>query len=437
MASRQSLGAKISLAFNYNGKRKKINPRKIIYLVIESDYENSTTPIIYLSLSVNFDLYSLILEYKDSATFYLNIDKTNLNSKSSLYRNHIKGNFAYIPSTTNPNYEQDLSASGESSSDESYKKLMIGLISIDLANNLRKSFNAVYRNIDTETLLGVATEGTNCIIEQPDYNYEYDQILIPPVSSRYQLIRYLFDLDAFYKTQFRFFMDFDRSYLISKSGKSISSDSTLDDVIIDIKSLKEKEAFVDGIDIKNNAYYVYVNPANANVKLDESTEKVANHILVYDDELGVTNLDLSINNRSDSTTKQIFLRSHNADFEKFNIETTAVSITLSKQYIDGSYFVPNKNINIINYDDYSKYNGKYNIVSKKECYQASGSDYFQVSCLATFEMINGSKTDIKYESSSTVITPNSTTTSSSDIINNTRSASGSNRAYTNTDETTL
>ena len=140
--TRQAYNATVELAFDYNGQRENIESEKIVYVMIEHDYETQVLPIIYISLSVTNDLYTKIVKYKDSAKFYLNITRTNKNSIASLSKKSITGSFNYIPSTTNPNFQEDLT-SGDNFLDNSYKRIMLGLVSIELTNKLRKSFKTI------------------------------------------------------------------------------------------------------------------------------------------------------------------------------------------------------------------------------------------------------------------------------------------------------
>ena len=132
-SNRQAYSANIELAFDNNGNRTYIEPEKIIYIMIEHDYENQVLPIIYVSMAVMNDLYTDIVKYKDSAKFYLNIKKSNKNSSVAISKKSITGTFNYIPSTMNPNFQEDLT-SGDTFIDNSYKRIMIGLVSIELTN---------------------------------------------------------------------------------------------------------------------------------------------------------------------------------------------------------------------------------------------------------------------------------------------------------------
>lgn len=389
--TRQAYNATVELAFDYNGQRENIESEKIVYVMIEHDYETQVLPIIYISLSVTNDLYTKIVKYKDSAKFYLNITRTNKNSIASLSKKSITGSFNYIPSTTNPNFQEDLT-SGDDFLDNSYKRIMLGLVSIELTNKLRKSFNGFYNNIDQRTLIAMALEGTNCIIENVAYNKVYDSIVIPPISSRYQLLKYIFDKDNFYDTNFRYFMDFEKSYLVSKRGDAIDGgDGQLSSIIVDIRSVTEDEAYYDGIEIRNGAYYIYINPSNSNVTLNEGTEKVANQIISVNDDAPVQQLDLNINNSEGSDTKQMFVRTDNAALYKNELETDTIITEIMKQHIDGSPFTPNKCIVVNNYGEYNKYNGKYLMIYKREFYKCIAGE-FVMSCNVGLKKIGNIQT---------------------------------------------
>lgn len=374
-SKRQAYKGKINLSFNYNNQSINIQSDKIIYLMIENDYINNVLPIIYVSMSVNSDLYTKIAKYKESAKFYLNITKQNVFSSSSISKKVLSGAFSYIVSNTNPNYMEELNKS-DARLDNSYKKIMVGLISIELTNILRKSFNGVYNNIDQNTLVGLALQGTNTVLEPLAYNKMYKSIMIPPLSSRYQMLKYIFDDEAFYDTNFRYFIDFDRSYLLSKVGDYVdANDGQLDSIIFDIKSVTAEESYYEGIEIKNGSHYIYINPANSNVVLNLGSEKVANQIIAVDDDSDLQTLNLQINNTIDSETKQLFIRADNAALYKNELETNTVAIDILKQNIDGSVLTPNKCINIKNYGDYKKYDGKYLMTHKKEFYKCIAGEF--------------------------------------------------------------
>lgn len=417
----KSYTATINLAFDYNGQRNNIPSENIIYVLIESDYENQVLPIIYISVSVDTDLYGKIIKYKDTAKFYLNIQKKNKNSITSISKETISGSFSYIASATNPNYTQELSGN---SVGNSYKRIMIGLVSIELTNKLRKSFNGIFNNIDCNTLISMALEETNCIVEKPKYNDYYESLLIPPITSRYKLLEFIFNRNPFYDTNFRYFMDFEKSYLVSKNGEAVDAgDGQLTSIIVDIRSITENEAYYEGIEIKNGAYYVYINPSDSNVILNEGIEKVANQIVAVDEDEETSFIDLDINNTSGSTTKQMFIRTDNPFLYKNEFETDTIIVEIIKKNIDGSIFTPNKCISVNNYGEYAKYNGKFIIIYKREFYKCVAGEFI-LSCIVGLKKISNveplNKTTTTNKS---IITKSSTKkTSTSNIKNTSRPA---------------
>lgn len=422
---KQAYSANIDLQFENNGNRIRIQQEKIVYVMIEHDYESQVLPIIYICISVDSDLYTDIINYKDSAKFYLKIEKKNKFSNISLSRETLSDSFNYIPSSTNPNYTQEL---GDEPG-KSFKRIVIGLVSVGLTNKLRKSFNGVYNNIDTNTLLGVALEGTNCIIEKPKYNHYFDSFLVTPLSSRYKLIEYIFNKDPFYNTNFRYFMDFKQSYLLSKEGNSIDAgDGDLSNVLVDIKSLTENEAYYDGISIRNNSYYVYINPSNARVITDDGTKKIANKIVAIDeDKVEESYLNSNIYENDSIIYKEMYIRTDNASLYKNEFDNT-VFVEILKQHIDGSIFTPNKCILVNNYGNYSKFNGKYLIMYKKEFYKCIAGE-FVMSCIVGLKRIGKIESLNRIEKrkkQSGIVSKSAFTYSSNDKYNESLKAGGIN-----------
>lgn len=420
ISNRKAYIGQIELAFDYNNTREKIEPEKIIYIMIESNYDVNTLPIIYVSVSVDSSLHTKILRHKDNAKFYLNIKKKDKFSGSAIAKEVLSGLFNYIPSSTNPNFKEDLSTS----SDNSYSVITLGLISMELTNELRKSFNDIYNGIDSNTLIGLALEGTNCVIEKPTYNDYYNSILVPPVSSRYKFLKFIFDRNAFYDTRFRYFIDFDKSYLLSKKGNPIDGgDGDINSIIIDIRAITEEEAYYSGIETKNGAYYIYINPADSNVVINEGMEKVANQIVSVDEDLGVQYIDLDINKPIDSDTKQMFIRTDNPILYKNELETETIMVEIVKQHIDGSIFTPNKCITVNNYGEYAKYNGRYIMVYKREFFKSVDGEFI-MTCNIGLQKVGNIKSSDRVVSSNTKKLSKSTATktSTANIKNTTRKA---------------
>jgi len=376
--------AKISLSFN--GER--IKDEQISFVLTDSDYDDHNMPMIYLSLAVSNSMYDSILANKDTATFYMTISLVNANSSSmSISKTIFAGEFTYIPSSTSPNYSEVLDKSNEFFSD-AYKRIIVGLVSTQLNNAARKEFNQIYKDITCETLLSLALEGINAIVEAPTYNDWYDSILVPPMKSRNQLIAYLYDKNQFYDTYYRFFMDFEYCYLLSKAGNAIPDGrGTPSNIIIDIKELTDRESIYDGYTIKNGSYYITMNPADTKTMFDQSMDKVSNNIVSVSDEGAVQQIGLNVNSTYGSSQKNLYIRDTNTTLYKNELETDTVAIELVKKHIDPSIFTPNKMISISNTDKYAEYNGKY-IMKYKKVFFNSTADNFIISVILGLKKVS-------------------------------------------------
>lgn len=388
----------IKVTFLYKGKTKiVINDDQIVYLMIESNYNNShILPIIYLSVSIDNDLYNKITEDSSASKFNINIKKKNAMSKSSVQQKVISENFNYVTSSNSVNYTSILNegakeVSGNSktaSNDQSYRTLMIGLVSIKQTNALRKNFNGIYNNIDTSTLLAIALEGTETIVETPKHNTNYESYYVSPVTTRFQMINALFKRNPFYDTQFRYFMDFDRSYLLSKDGKAVQvAKGTPQNVIIDIKDITDTDAYKEGFTEANGSYVVYINSSDVSIIENNSTEKVTTNIVAVDDDTsGTLSTGIDGNTSEDSDTKVTYVRANNAKVVRNDIESNNVLIQLIKRNIDTAIFTPNRSITIRNFVGNEKFNGNYVLLSKKEVYKLNAGE-FTIACTVSLSRV--------------------------------------------------
>ena len=418
--SRLAFNASVSLTYLLEKQAIPISAERIKYIIIDTNYESEIMPKIYMSISVDTALYNYITNYRDRGRFKLKMQRRNLFSGTSLGDTIVDDSFAYIPSTTNADYLRDISERG--ASDDSYKNIIIGLISIKIIDNLRKSFNSIYNNIDQQTLVSIATEGLNIVTQPLSYNKTYDSILIPPVSTRNEFLKFIFEIDNFYNTNYLFFMDFKRCYLISRDGSGVrNSDDPVNDVFIDIKSLSNDSSYYDGIDMINNSYYLYVNPANSNVIVPDGISKIVNRLVVVDDDKELQQLDVTLNSNFNQTIKNMFIRAENGSVIKNELEQSNVIVEISKKQVDGYSFTPNKTYIIHNFGNYSKYDGKYILSGKKEYFRVTAGGEFTSTCYLALRKVGtiATKDNIKaLDRSNLAVKSSSQLVTTSDQYNN-------------------
>lgn len=388
-STKQAFEGLVDLSFNVNGHSIPIESDHIVYMMIDSNYIENVLPIIYISMTINNTLYNNIMEYQNTGKFYLNVKSNNVFSATSLAKNILSGSFNYVPSTTNPNYAVDLRASDNQNYDDAYRTITVGLVSDVMTSTLRKSFNGVYENIDTHTLISLALEDTTAVVQIPTYSEHYDQLVIPPMTSRYKMLQFIFDKDPYYDTEFRYFMDFDTSYLLARDGELITS-SNVENVVIDVRAVTDEEAMVDGVEHYNGSNYIYVNAADSNITINKSINQIADKVVAYDDQLEqaqIYNLDMSggsvsmtptqmssANSQKDSD-KRVYVRTKAGNLYKNSFENSGITLEIVKQNVDPGIFTPEKQYNVRYYQDDSKYNGQYILIYKRVMYKSAAGEF--------------------------------------------------------------
>ena len=435
MATQCAYKGDIKLAFDYKASvnsstiREEINPERIRFLMIENVYENiNILPVVYISITLSNDMYTKVVDSNETSKFYIRVRKRNALSSNSVYKTVFEDVFTYVVSSTNPDYSDNLS----NNSIDTYKGVMIGLVSVEMTNLLRKTYNGIYQNINQTSLIKMATDGLSKLVMSPiKYNKLYDQFVLPPITSRYRLLSYLFEQDPFYDSMFTFFMDFNKTYLLPKNGESVDAkDGTPNNIIVNVKDYTASEAIKDGYTIENGAYVVYVNGTNTNMIINNSISKVTNNIVGYYDTYEDTqNLNIDNNNTADNTTKTTFVRSNNAAGYRNEIESNSVVLELLKQNLDGEIFEPNKSYSVSNYGDFAKYNGSYYLAYKREFYYITTNGEFIISTnvglkkAADEEVARSTTNELKRTTLATTSTGTTKTTSSKKTSLKSKSAS--------------
>lgn len=384
MSTQHAYKGEITLAFDYKSsvnssiQREYIEPERIKYLLVEYIYENiNILPVVYVSVWVSSDMYTKIVNSNETSKFYLKIRKYDGLSKNAVYNKVIEDTFTYVVSSTNNNYAENLNSGAL----DVYKGIIIGLVSEEMTNKLRKTYNGVYQNVNQSNLVNLALDGLGKSIVAPlKYDKFYNEFVVPPITSRYKLLNYLFGHDPFYDSIFTFFMDFNKTYLIPKNGNPVDgNDGTPSTVIVNIKSYDAAEAMTDGYTISNGAYVVYVNGVNVNTTINNATSKVSNNIVGFWDSYPVTqDLNIDNNNTAGNELKTMFTRSNNAAGIRNEIESDSVIVELLKQNLDADIFEPNKSFRVSNYGNYAKYDGSYFLTYKREIYTLSSGGQFLI-----------------------------------------------------------
>lgn len=423
MAVRKAYNGEVTLAFDYkaaptsNAVRYDIHSERVSFVMIEHKYENQNIlPVIYVCLNLTDDIYGIVMNSSETSKFYLKIRKKDALSNTSVYKTVVDDTFSYVTSTFNANYVDGFDAKSENA----YKSITIGLVSSNMTNQLRKAYNGIYNNIDSDGLVNIALDGLKNVVKAPLANVDsYKEFMVPPVSSRYKLLEYIFEMSPFYNSNFTFYMDFNKCYLVPKNGEPVS-DGDLDTVIINVKDYSASDAYVDGFNIENGAYVVNINSMNTKMIVNNSTSKVTNNIVGYYDEYDeAQDFRVDTEDVQDNTQKTTYVRSKHAGIIKTELESNSVMLELLKQNMDSDIFTPNKSYSVSNYTDYAKYNGKYFLSYKREIYSVSNGGAFNITCTIGLkkagaeESITAKKNKLPKKSSAASYSATRTTTAAS------------------------
>ena len=214
----------------------------------------------------------------------------------------------------------------------------------------------------------------NMVIEPFKYNNKFDYMIIPPFNSISKLLKYLHTRQIFYDSGYRFFMDYDRTYLLSNDGNPVDcKDNTYNTVFIHVHDpIKDKSKY-DGLEIDHDrkAYVINVDALDTNMSINKISDKSFNSIIGVTT-LGYSNkVDIDLNKNVKSSEKIKLQRLFNDNLDllsiiKNDIESISVILNVNKSDIDTSLLTPNREYMVHNFSDYSEYDGKYILSYKKE-----------------------------------------------------------------------
>ena len=140
---RIAYNAEITLSFDYENEHIPIDRSKIMYILIDSEYESNVLPTIYMNLLVEDSLYDMITAYSSTGEFTLTIKKFITNSKTTAGKVILKDSFSYIPNMTTENYMHDLNNASPNQGRDQYRRMLIGLVSKTMTNIKKVAYHCL------------------------------------------------------------------------------------------------------------------------------------------------------------------------------------------------------------------------------------------------------------------------------------------------------
>lgn len=370
----------VSLAYRYDvelilvleDENVFFKKESIVALTIDINYDINNRPIIYLSLNVQSEIYDKLVLNSETATINLRIRKTNKSGGSSVGKDYLHDSFSYIMKT-DPNYLNGIKFKEEQGSeDDQYMSGVIALFKKDSIDDIKHMYCDIVKKSNMASIIHRYTKTRKMVIEPLDTDDIIDQIIIPPVESLAELIEFLNEYRVLYNKQYRYFEDFDSTYILGSSGKAIHGMDEFDTVIINVTDLTNDKSKMPGINIDDNSgsYIVYVDAQDTSMTINKASH------LEYESIIGITSsgevykVDLE-NNKGKESNKQLIQRIYNdntgyIDNIKDEMNSTSVILQINKSEVDGSIFTPNKEYLVSNFNNLKMYDGRFLLSFKKE-----------------------------------------------------------------------
>jgi len=372
-----SYSASITITFNDNKDPMVLDNVFIKGLVIDYSYDEKNFPLLYVNVSIPDDVVDVLVENQSTGTIIFSLKKRIINGDyPGLMMDYIEGKFVYfMPNSASAYDEQEKEKNPENTND--YNDIYtIGLISLDHINKSKKSVNGMIKSGTKSSILYYMLKDHKLLMEPIQYNSIMKNTILPPIGSVTKALNYFNELEVFYDTPYRFFMDFDMTYLTSSSGKLIRKKGSIcDNVIINVSNIYDERNMEGMILDKDLGAYIINTSATFCSMIDSSlADKGYNKIsaaITTGNKSDIIVKDVTDSEITNKTTN-IRLPNNNIKLLK-NIEyknkLNIITMSISTTKIDSSVITMDK-IYTINVDEVygSNYTGQYLLVQKKEMY---------------------------------------------------------------------
>lgn len=377
---------------------RRIKPMNISWVMIDRDYDQYNMPIVYACIKVESRMADdMIRNYKENL-INLTITKYQYDPEEEVWlpgmgisEPYIDAQFEYFTdekpndnAVIEENADEIKEGDGEGEGDDTWRQITIGLMKLKLINNNKIRFNMTLYNTDMTNALMTATSGlTDLVMEPLVYNDILPQIIIPSVDSVSKIIDALNTVKVFYPTKYRFFMDFDYSYLLSSSGTTVLREGQrISDLLISVKTVTDVSGMREGCYINSAQKNYQVNvPSNAvSIQENQAADKSATDVIAITTSGETQEQSLNVDQADPTDVKytSVTIPNDNLNMVK-NIaseaESNNVQISVIMEHIDSSIVDINGLTVVHHIDEDAKYNGQYLLGRKRELYLNNGMDF--------------------------------------------------------------
>ena len=385
---------KISLKYiNESNVEVEIDSDQIQYILIDKDFESLNMPVIILYGSIEKNILDDMIRHTNDSIITLGIYKyDNTNQNDNITEKYFNDKFIYI-------LNEDLSRTDKidnpdgidsKTGNRQYKEVTIFLIQQNAINNNRKTINGVYHNASMNSLILQSTNYLgNMLLEPIRYDTKFDQVIIPPIDSISNYIRFLNDnIGSFYDTPYRFFIDFDTTYLVSSSGNATRArNQYIYTIVIDIREIDTNISEEPGayVNLKSGKYTIGIDSSKVEYNKNPVSNKMVNKVTVINSKGDIFQQDIGDNKTKITNTINQIMNVSNNDQNTINsisysVESANINITIVKNDLDASLFTINKEY-IINDPVHESYSGRFILLNVKQLFIKQNGNFIMSTVL--------------------------------------------------------
>lgn len=272
-----------TLVFMNGEDKKEIPQNSIKTIIINKEFDRLTMPTINMTLEMDRELADEVIKNKKTATMFLKMNKIQTsNVSNAVEETYFYDEFTYLIEEdldkTKPFRYIDPDKKDQKSTEaDKYRPIRLGLISKTCSDLARKPNNLVtYDSSMQDIVIKLLNISKPLLIEPFEYTDPVPQCVIPPKETLTKVLEYLNNIKVFYSTGYRFFMDLDVMYLVSKAGKYIPKQNEKTGVVnIEVKTLDKNDSLARGISLAddNSAYNLIIEATNSNLDNSDLTDK--------------------------------------------------------------------------------------------------------------------------------------------------------------------
>ena len=387
-----------TITFTINDEVYKLPVLNIKSIAIDYDYIGSNMPMILLTLSIDRRLLDKVIQYQNTSTAIFELKRCIINSDMpDLFENYISDKFVYfIDEGINKKDKMDYQGPNEGREDL-FSEIPVGLLSLDHVNKNKIDVNGIMSG-KLSSMMYYLTKHLSILMEPPENNVIMKELVLPPINSVSKALEYLNSVNVFYSTKYRFFIDFDCSYLISSSGKVVEKQGEdINTIFIEILDISEIEAALQGMTVDEEQSMYRFQVPSGDCEITDSCISEKNYTKISATMTSGDRIEGEISNKPSGSiinmkTRTIRIPNKNTGLlDNFvsSVDRSSIQLFVQKVDIDSSVLTINKEY-IIKADSAYKseeYNGKYILIKKKELYMKK-DDTFVLGVILFLEKID-------------------------------------------------